>query len=96
MAAVECAVERFVEELTLFLVERFHLREPADVVLQPLQDQVKDMDRKDRRRVEDRIVLHVRPIVEHRRQVLGDAFQEIVADDTDRHARDAGVLLAQA
>ena len=38
-------------------------------------------------------MLHVRPVVQDRRQTLGDECQEVVPDDHDRDAGRAGVLL---
>ena len=60
---------------------------------QPPHRQPHDVDAEHGRRVVERVLLRVRVVVEHRRQVLRRAREQVVAQDDERHAGRAEVLL---
>ena len=62
-------------------------------MLQPLANQTENVNAPGVGRVVERFVLDVNAIVEHRRQILGDALQQVVAQDHQRYAAWSHVLL---
>ena len=60
---------------------------------QPAADEHQDVDAERRRRVVEGVLLGLRPVLEHRRQRLGGAFEQVLADDDQRDARGTEVLL---
>ena len=75
------AVQEVVKDLGLLLIELLHLFQPADVVFDPIQHQLADINRVAGRGVEHGIVVGVGLVVEHGGgEVLGVADQ-ILTDD---------------
>jgi hypothetical protein len=92
-AAVELGrVDGVVEQARLLLVDPLHGLEPAEP-LDPLGDEPDEVYGKGRRRVVERLLLHVDAVVEHGRQPGRDARDQVFAKDDGRHARRPHVLL---
>ena len=86
-------VDRVVEELGLLPVQLVHRLQTAHLAEQPVGNQLDHVDRKDGRRVQQRLSGRQLAVVEHGRQSVRHVLNQIVADDHDGHARRPGVLL---
>ena len=93
MAAIEIGcIDRIVKQLGLVLVFALHLCQ-ASFFLQPLANQIQNINAPGIWRVVKRFVGHVRAIVKHGRQPITAAWQQVFANDDDGHAARAHILL---
>ena len=86
-------IHRRIQQSGFALIDPMHRIEPANALLEPLSHQSHDVDAKRRWSVPHRVFLGVVAIAQVSRQAIAAAFEQVLANDHDRHSGRTRILL---
>ena len=91
-----CGIQVIVQHGSLLHVALLHVLQAADIIQDPLQHQVADIDRIGRRCVDHGILVSLRGEIPDLRAQIALVSQKILTDDNDREACRSHILLSSA